>query len=100
MPNYDYVCRNCGLRIEVTHSVQGHGPTTCSNCGGPMRKAVAAAAVHFKGGGWARKERSSGSKPDRVASTDTSASSGEAAKPSASGTGTAPAAETAAKDAD
>ena len=100
MPNYDYVCTNCGLRIEVTHPVQGHGPTVCTNCGGPMRKAVAAAAVHFKGSGWARKERSSGSRSERAGSGEKSASSSDAGKPSTGETDKAPAADTAAKDAD
>ena len=58
MPLYDYVCTNCGSRVEVMHSVHGHGPAKCGACGGSMRKAVSAPAVHFKGTGWARKERS------------------------------------------
>ena len=34
------------------------GPTHCPNCGGgPLRKAITAAAVHYKGSGWAKKER-------------------------------------------
>jgi predicted nucleic acid-binding Zn ribbon protein len=40
------------------HGVHGHGPESCPNCGsGPIRKAVSAPAVHFKGSGWAKKER-------------------------------------------
>ena len=58
MPTYDYVCRDCGHRLEVTHGIHGHGPTTCPVCGGRMRKAVTAAAIHFKGSGWAKKDRS------------------------------------------
>ncbi len=70
MPTYDYVCTNCGHRMEVTHSIHGSGPSECPNCGGLMKKAVTAAAVHFKGSGWARKERSGGSRTsDLKAST-------------------------------
>ena len=58
MPIYDYVCAN-GHRIEVIHSVTAEGPTTCPVCGLPLRKAITAPAVHFKGSGWAKKERSS-----------------------------------------
>lgn len=65
MPIYDYVCSNCGHRMEVSHSIHGHGPSACPVCGGPMKKAYSAPAVHFKGTGWARKERSSGPKPSR-----------------------------------
>lgn len=58
MPIYDYDCAACGLRVEVVHSIHAPGPTQCPNCGdGPIRKAIAAAAVHFKGSGWAKRDR-------------------------------------------
>lgn len=58
MPIYDYDCAECGRRIEVVHGVYAPGPTHCPNCGGgPLRKAISAPAVHFKGSGWAKKER-------------------------------------------
>ena len=58
MPLYDYVCEACRHRFEVIHGVHDHGPTTCPNCGkGPVRKAITTAAIHYKGSGWAKKER-------------------------------------------
>ena len=58
MPAYDYVCAACGRRFEVIHGVHDAGPTTCPLCGkGPVRKAISAPAVHYKGSGWAKKER-------------------------------------------
>jgi putative FmdB family regulatory protein len=58
VPLYDYDCAACGRRIEVVHGVHAPGPTRCPNCGGgPLRKAISAPAVHFKGSGWAKKER-------------------------------------------
>lgn len=58
MPVYDYDCAACGRRVEVIHGVHAPGPTHCPNCGGgPLRKAISAPAVHFKGTGWAKKER-------------------------------------------
>jgi len=58
MPVYDYDCAECGRRVEVIHGVHAPGPTHCPNCGGgPLRKAISAPAVHFKGSGWAKKER-------------------------------------------
>ena len=58
MPLYDYDCTECGRRVEVIHGVHSPGPTHCPNCGGgPLRKAITAPAVHFKGSGWAKKER-------------------------------------------
>ena len=58
MPLYDYDCAACGRRIEVVHGVHAPGPSHCPHCGsGPLRKAISAPAVHFKGSGWAKKER-------------------------------------------
>ena len=58
MPRYDYDCAACGRRVEVVHGVYEPGPTQCPNCGGgPLKKAIAAPAVHFKGSGWAKRDR-------------------------------------------
>ena len=61
MPIYDYICGACGERTEFMHGVHAEGPATCPKCGGgPMKKALHAPAVHFKGSGWAKKERAAG----------------------------------------
>ncbi len=58
MPLYDYLCAACGARFEAVHGVHGDGPTACLVCGhGPVRKAITAAAIHYRGTGWAKKER-------------------------------------------
>jgi putative FmdB family regulatory protein len=58
MPVYDYDCSACGRRFETIYGVHDDPPTVCPLCGsGPVRKAFAAPAVHFKGSGWAKKER-------------------------------------------
>jgi putative FmdB family regulatory protein len=58
MPLYDYDCAACGRRFEVIHGVYGDPPAACPLCGsGPVRKAIGAPAVHYKGSGWAKKER-------------------------------------------
>jgi len=60
MPLYDYDCSACGRRFEAIHGVYGDPPASCPLCGsGPVRKAIGAPAVHFKGSGWAKKERRS-----------------------------------------
>ena len=60
MPLYDYVCAACGRRFEVIHGVHDDPPTSCPLCGsGPVRKAISAPSIHFKGSGWAKKERRS-----------------------------------------
>jgi putative FmdB family regulatory protein len=64
MPLYDYDCSACGRRFEVVHGVHADPPTACPICGkGPIRKAIAAPAVHFKGTGWAKRDRRATSTP-------------------------------------
>jgi putative FmdB family regulatory protein len=61
VPIYDYVCSNCGHLTEVVHGIHETGPKFCPNCGaeGTMTKAFAPPTIHFKGSGWAKKDRSS-----------------------------------------
>jgi putative FmdB family regulatory protein len=82
MPIYDYVCEACGHRLEVMHGVDAPGPATCPACGAsPMRKAIAAPAVVFKGSGWAKKDRrSAGRKSEK---TETGAETSDGARTSA-----------------
>ncbi len=61
MPIYDYSCTACRHLVEVIHGIHEVGPRFCPNCGaeGTMRKGFTTPAVHFKGSGWAKKDRSS-----------------------------------------
>ena len=67
MPIYDYGCSACGHVVEVIHGINEAGPRFCPACGkeGTMRKAFATPAVHFKGSGWAKKDRSATSSPGK-----------------------------------
>jgi putative FmdB family regulatory protein len=60
VPRYDYRCSVCGHEVELLHGIHDPGPTVCPNCGaeGSMRKAFATPAIHYKGSGWAKKDRS------------------------------------------
>ena len=76
MPTYDYLCPN-GHRFEVIHSVTGPAPESCPVCGAaPVRKAFSAPSIHFKGSGWAKKDRSTSSRPAAAASASEDGSSG------------------------
>jgi putative FmdB family regulatory protein len=90
MPTYDYVCGHCGHRFEVIHGVHAEGPVTCPSCGGgPVRKAFSAPTIHFKGTGWAKKDRSATSRPaaSSAAASSGSTDGGSDAAGSVSGSG-------------
>lgn len=72
MPIYDYSCTSCGHLTEVIHGINDDGPRFCPSCGaeGTMKKGFSTPAVHFKGSGWARKERSSGSSSTKAAAKE------------------------------
>lgn len=76
MPLYDYDCAACGRRVEVIHGVHAPGPTHCPVCGsGPLRKAITAAAVHYRGTGWAKRDRRASVAPSAKSSGDAVAAS-------------------------
>lgn len=83
MPIYDYACSNCGQTTEVIHGIDAPAPRFCPACGaeGTLRKAFATPAVHFKGSGWAKKDRSSSSssrgKPAATTASDSTTPSGK-----------------------
>jgi putative FmdB family regulatory protein len=67
VPIYEYVCSACQHRLDILHGVHDAGPAFCPSCGaeGTMRKAIAAPTIHYKGTGWAKKERRSASAASR-----------------------------------
>lgn len=87
MPIYDYGCSACGHVLEVVHGIDDHGPRFCPECGaeGTMAKAFAPPTFHFKGSGWAKKDRSAASKPASKAKEEGSKTSSEAAASGSSG---------------
>jgi putative FmdB family regulatory protein len=105
VPLYDYVCAACGRRFEVIHGIDADPPASCPLCGkGPVRKAITAPTVHYRGSGWAKKERraavksgaSSGGGDDGSTDGGSSKDSGS----SGSDTGSSPAVPAAASSAD
>jgi putative FmdB family regulatory protein len=88
VPIYDYVCSNCGHLTEVVHGIHETGPKFCPNCGaeGTMTKAFAPPTIHFKGSGWAKKDRSSAAS-GRSASSSSSKKDDKAAAGSGADSG-------------
>jgi putative FmdB family regulatory protein len=103
MPTYEYACTECGDRTEVVQSISDAPMTTCTVCGGPLRKVFSPVGIVFKGSGFYRTDSrgkpaktggesskkpadaTSTSKPDAKGSSDggSSASKTKAAEKSA-----------------
>lgn len=54
MPNYDYVCKECGHRFEAFQSMKDDALTTCPRCeeNSLQRLIGAGAGLLFKGSGY------------------------------------------------
>ncbi len=68
MPTYEYACTECGDRTEVVRSFSDAPPTTCTVCGGLLRKVFSPVGIVFKGSGFYRTD--SRGKSSRPAKTD------------------------------
>jgi putative FmdB family regulatory protein len=94
VPIYDYVCSNCSTRTEFIHGIDAPAPRFCPTCGAEdtLRKVFVPPAVHFKGSGWAKKDRSTASTSKTKASAATGSGDG-ASSSSSSGEGGATASD-------
>jgi len=54
MPTYEYACTECGNRVEVVQSISDAPLTTCTVCGGQLRKVFSPVGIVFKGSGFYR----------------------------------------------
>ena len=101
MPIYDYLCSACDHRADILHGINDPGPQFCPSCGaeGTMRKQFAVPTVHFKGSGWAKKDRGGASRTRAASSAgggeatgakdgDANASAGDGGKPAGPAAGT------------
>ena len=99
MPIYEYACTACDHRTDILHGLNDPGPAFCPSCGkeGTMRKLFAPPTIHYKGSGWAKKDRggSSGSKSsaakpasgDGATKTDAPSSGSDSGSSSSSSSG-------------
>jgi putative FmdB family regulatory protein len=92
MPIYEYVCSNCGTRTDILQGINDGPPKFCPSCGAEdtLRKQFAPPAIHYKGSGWAKKDRgssSSGTKASRSSSSDGSKDGGSSGEKSSDGSG-------------
>jgi putative FmdB family regulatory protein len=94
MPTYEYACTECGDRTEVVQSIADAPLTTCTVCGGRLRKVFSPVGIVFKGSGFYRTDsrgktaKRDGDKAKKPAET-TSSGSSDSKKPD-SGSSTSP----------
>ena len=87
MPVYDYLCIACDHRADILHGINDPAPNFCPSCGaeGTMRKQFSAPSIHFKGSGWAKKDRGGSSSTKAAAKAAASSSSESSGGSSGSG---------------
>ena len=52
MPTYEYLCQNCGQRLEVFQKFSAKPLRVHEECGGALQKIFHASGVVFKGSGY------------------------------------------------
>ena len=62
MPTYEYACTECGARTEVVQSISDPPLTTCTVCGGQLRKVFSPVGIVFKGSGFYRTDSRAGAR--------------------------------------
>lgn len=78
MPTYEYACRDCGHRFDTVQSIHDDALTECPECGGSVRRVVAAVGVQFKGSGFYRTDsRESAGKAGKSGGSTSSSGSSE-----------------------
>lgn len=87
MPIYEYVCTECDHRADILHGINDPGPHFCPSCGadGTMRKQFAPPAIHYKGSGWAKKDRGGSSSTKASRASTSSSSESKADTPASKG---------------
>ena len=74
MPNYEYLCKDCGHRFEQIRKFSDKQLRKCPECGGVIEQVISAPAVQFKGSGWYVTDYAKGSSKDSGKSGNGSAS--------------------------
>jgi putative FmdB family regulatory protein len=98
MPTYEYACTECGDRTEVVQSISDAPLTTCTVCGGRLRKVFSPVGIVFKGSGFYRtdsrgkpaKADAGSDQTDKGKGDKKPADSSPAAKPAQDGGGAKP----------
>ena len=77
MPTYEYLCTNCGNRIDVFRHIDEEALTICDTCGGVLRKVFHPAGIVFKGSGFYATDSRKGGKRTGEKKEDAGADGGK-----------------------
>jgi len=77
MPTYGYECLSCDNQFEIFQSIKDDALTTCSECGGTLRKRIYPVGISFKGSGFYVNDYA----PKQAGSSSTSGSGDASAEP-------------------
>jgi putative FmdB family regulatory protein len=87
MPTYEYVCKNCGERLEAVQSFYDEALTTCPHCSGDLKKVFGSVGIVFKGSGFYKNDsRNATASVTPPSSTDTKSESSTPATPAPAST--------------
>jgi putative FmdB family regulatory protein len=87
MPTYEYVCKNCGERLEAVQSFHDEALSTCPHCGGDLKKVFGSVGIVFKGSGFYKNDsRNSTASVTPPSSTDTKTESSTSPTPAPAST--------------
>lgn len=70
MPRYEYKCKKCDEKFEVTHGIND-SVDSCESCGGEVRRVFHPVGIVFKGSGfYATDAKKPGNRPSGPSETD------------------------------
>jgi putative FmdB family regulatory protein len=57
MPTYDFICPECNDVVEQFFHIYADKELNCGHCGTLMKQQFKSVPAHFKGQGWASKDK-------------------------------------------
>ncbi|MBX3244057.1 MAG: hypothetical protein KF685_06330 [Acidobacteria bacterium] len=86
MPIYEYLCKQCGARLEKRQNVSDPPLEICEKCGGPLEKQWSLSGFQFKGAGWyvtdySNKQSAATGSPEKSSTTESTVAPETASKP-------------------
>lgn len=81
MPTYAYACTACNHAFDAVQSFSDDALTTCSECGGALRKQYGSIGVTFNGSGFYRTDSRSGSSAEGSSSASSKTEKSTGANP-------------------